>query len=133
MGWYERVALYLWRDRGGYQVGRGDMSDDYNVSLRTRFRRWRRARRGSVIQALPWVVPTVVSSAVAVGTVFLTHHLDAGKSDQQVKPNAGELLLRCTKQGDGILRCVQAVEGQHQVVARPNGDRPDHHRAGPEQ
>lgn len=127
--WWDKIALYLWRDRGGYDPATGGMSEDYNRSLRSRFRHWRYLRRGTIERCAPWLVPALIGSGAAIGAVFLSNHLDRPKAGEQVKIDPGELLLKCSKEGGDVLRCRPVLNGQHQVIPGPQGNRSDHDRA----
>lgn len=105
------LALYLWRDRGGYDPATGSMTEDYRRSLRTRFRAWRYTHAGWFGRSAYWLVPTLIALATAVAVGLFPYYLNPAKPDQQVQPDAGELLLRCTKEGDGVLRC-RPVQGR---------------------
>ncbi|MGE8454156.1 MAG: hypothetical protein ACN6OP_26825 [Pseudomonadales bacterium] len=126
MDWWNRFALWLWRDRGGYDVEAGCMSEDYNRSLRTRFRSWRYENEGRLLRSAPWLITTVIALAAAIPA-----YLDRAKADQQVQTYPGELLLRCTQEPDNVLRCrpVAGGKGKDKVIARPDGGRLDKDRS----
>jgi len=126
MDWWNRFALWLWRDRYDYDPTIGAPGKDHNVSLWTRWRPARERLFGALFERQLWLA--FIAGGFTIGAAFIPYYLEAGKSDQKVQPNAGELLLRCIQEPDHVLRCRPVADGENQVVAGPNSVRLDDKR-----
>lgn len=101
MNLLERIATFLWRDRGGYDPATGAMTQDYRRSLLTRWRDWRYRRRGTLLRAFPWLMPALIGAAAAFGAAFAPVYL-SDKAHEQVDAHTGEFILQCVHHPDDI-------------------------------
>lgn len=102
---WTRIALALWRDRGGYDPATGGMSQDHNVSLLTRARHAARQIAQGVARERSWLFPTIISTVVSVAVCLAAIHYDIAKTQQQMKADAGEILLKCRQDRNGVYAC----------------------------
>ncbi|QND84584.1 Uncharacterized protein ChrSV_2358 [Chromobacterium vaccinii] len=117
---FEKIALLLWRDRYSYDPASRRVTQDHNVSLLTRSRR-RLAGLAEKTGASPLML-AIIGGLFAIGAALIPLYLDRAKAGEQVNPNAGELLLRCTQKPDKVLVCHQ-INGKDQVVTGANDKR----------
>lgn len=122
MGWKDRIALYFWRDRGGYDVETSGLTQDYNRSLLTRFRQWRYDKLGRVWSAVPWLVPALLGGIFTLAGAVIPLYLNAAKTQEQVKLNTGELLLSCIQEPNNVFRCRPVVGSKNKVIASSDGN-----------
>lgn len=123
---FDRIALYLWRDRYDYDPAVSAPGPDHNVSVWTRWRPARQRLAGLLFNGPLWL--GVLAGGFAIAAALLPDYIRM-KADQQVKANAGELTLQCVQEGNGILRCRPVGDRQQQLVPGPDGQRRDHERA----
>ena len=122
---FDRIALWLWRDRHDYDPAIGGPSAKHNVSLWTRWAPKRKRLFGAIWNGQLWIA--FIGGGFAILAAILPMYLDArSKADQQVDTVPGELLLHCIKQPDGILTCRELVNRDNKVIPAANGDRLNH-------
>ncbi len=102
---WDRLALLLWRDRDGYDEATQTVTEMNNISLRTRFRDWRRVAWRGVKADRSWIVPMLVGVGAALATTWATLNYDRIKTEKQMKADAGEILLKCRQDRDGVYAC----------------------------
>ena len=100
MGWWNRFALWLWRDRYDHDPATGTGGEQHNISLWNRLRPARERLLSVLLDRPLW--PAFVGG---IGAVSAMYYLDIAKTDQQVHRHSGELLLRCVHEPDHALRC----------------------------
>lgn len=105
----DRIALFLWRDRCGYDPATGEVTKQHNVSALTRIRGGLSGLRKFVWTDRSWLVPTILSIAAAFATTWATINYDRVKTQQQMKADAGEILLKCRQDRNGVYACRKAA------------------------
>ncbi len=121
MNLLDRIALFLWRDRGSYDPVAETMPEDYNRSLLTRYRAWRYHNRGAGRRFVAWIGPTAITATATLGAVLLAQHFNAREPGEQLDTNAGKLILSCAQQADDVYVCRKVRDAQDQVVAGADG------------
>lgn len=127
---FDRIALYLWRDRYDYDPTSGCPGEQNNISLWTRLRPARKRLIAVLLNGQLWLA--FIGGMFALGAALLPAYLDRVKTDQQVNTNAGELLLRCVQEADHVLRCRPLPDGQNEIVSGMDGPSLDSDRPGRE-
>ncbi|AWP75717.1 hypothetical protein B7P10_15145 [Bordetella bronchiseptica] len=116
---FDRIALFLWRDRYDYDPTRGCPGEQNNISLWTRLRPARKRLIAVLLNGQLWLA--FIGGMFALGAALLPGYLDRVKTDQQVNTNAGELLLRCVQEANHVLRCRPVSDGQDEIVSGVDG------------
>ncbi|AWP87287.1 hypothetical protein B7P00_17175 [Bordetella bronchiseptica] len=127
---FDRIALYLWRDRYDYDPTRGCPGEQNNISLWTRLRPARNRLIAVLLNGQLWLA--FLGGGFAIGAALLPGYLDRVKTGQQVNTNAGELLLRCVQEANHVLRCRPVSDGQDEIVSGVDGPSLDSNRPGRE-
>ncbi|MCY0910882.1 hypothetical protein OTB17_04145 [Massilia sp. H27-R4] len=129
MRFIDRVALLLWRDVNGYEVGTGRVGDHNNVSLLTRFRQARSwFANGWAANWKWWVTTIIATSAVAAAIVPL--YLNVAKPSEKMDARGGELLLKCVEERKCIIRIEPLGQRNNDVLPSAHGHRFDDGGAG---
>jgi hypothetical protein len=124
----DRIALLLWRDRGEYEPATGGMSADHNVSLWTRSKPTRLRLIGFLLNGSLWL--GIMAGGFAVGAALLPVYLNGiAKPNEQVNPVAGEFLLKCVQEANGVLSCRKIEAGDNDIITGADGNRLNDHRA----
>ncbi len=126
---FRRIALLLWRDEGERDPWSHETSSDYSRSLLYRFKEFRHRNPNMLLRFFSWIGPALIASAATLGAVWFADYLNAGKASDQVQPNAGELLMKCVEQEDGIYRCRKVGGSDDQIISGPNNERRNEHIA----
>lgn len=105
---WTRIALALWRDRGGYDPSTGSMSQDYNVSLLTKITTARRAAGLTIIRERSWLFPAILATGASLIVCWAAIYYDVIKTHKQVKADSGEILLKCRQDRQGVYVCRKA-------------------------
>jgi hypothetical protein len=119
---FDRFALFLWRDRGGYDPISQEPTEDYNRSVKSKLSGGLYNLRLKLIKVIRWLGRQAVTVIVALGTVYFSHYLDSPRTNHQLNVNAGELVLHCTKEVDDVYRCRQVVGVDQEKIALSNRD-----------
>lgn len=107
-GLRDRIALMLWRDRDGYDPATGRVTKLDNVSLLTRLRIGCGRAVSWFAVHMGWLIPTLVAAAVTLLAARMAIDHDIAKAKQEVKADAGEILLKCRQDRQGVLTCRKA-------------------------
>ncbi|OMG89854.1 hypothetical protein [Achromobacter xylosoxidans] len=116
---FDRIALYLWRDRYDYDPTRGCPGEQNNISLWTKLHPTRKRLIAVLLNGPLWLA--FIGGGFAIGAALLPGYLDSIKTHQQVNTNAGELLLRCVQEANHVLRCRPISDGQDEIVSSMDG------------
>jgi hypothetical protein len=127
---FDRIALYLWRDRYDYDPTRGCPGEQNNISLWTKLHPTRKRLIAVLLNGPLWLA--FIGGGFAIGAALLPGYLDSIKTHQQVNTNAGELLLRCVQEANHVFRCRPVSDGQDEIVSSTDGASLDSNRPGRE-
>lgn len=115
--WRDKIALFLWRDRDGYDPTTGTLSEDHNVSMWTRCRPVRARLVGFILNGNLWL--GFMAGGFTVLAALLPGYMDRAKTSEQVNANAGEVRLNCIQQLDGVLLCRPVGGAQYKIIPGP--------------
>lgn len=106
----DRIALFLWRDRNGYQPSTGRVVGELqNTSLLTRARLLIRFLKRVLAAHWRWLVTTLI----ALAALALSYDLHQAEAEKKMNAPPGELTLKCVEQAHGVLACRKTVQANH--------------------